>query len=972
MGSYVSEAKAVAKVTLDGAEAGAQLKTLENSAKNLQKSLVDLYKAPVIDKAKIKETETALNEVEQTMKGINAQSVSYQRVLSNLSGSSLKELQAAYKKLAFEVKTTARNTDEWKQKASNLQKIDAEIKKVTSEMRAAGVQTKTLGNSFSNISSQLFGAAGLIGLFATLGSVIKGAFNTIKEFGKGISELEAITGASGDDLEFLKNKAKDLGATYGKSATEIVEAMKMVGSAKPELLENVDALGKVTEAVLTLSNASGMDLATATSSLTTIMNQFGHGAELANEDINILAAGSKFGAVEVDYLADAISKVGTVANAAGLTLQQTTAAMELFGEKGVKAEIAGTGFKSVLVELQKDTKNYTNGVFDLNKAIDNNQSISGDNIALQKKFGKEFFSLAQILLQNKDRFNELNTQVTGTNTAFEQAAIAMNNLSGDMDKLGGTWDKFVLSLEDGNGAISTVMRGAIQLFTDYINTLSKINDSSTTTKERFESWAKALLFVNPVLSVLNAQLAKAAGLWDKMFGDGNKPDEKASMPNLGAMGLAIETAKIKLAQNTANEKLKIETELSEEEQKALDKKSEAWKKANDDMLKASESLADQIKQMNIQMIADAQTQDEAEVEYWYEKEQEKINASLASKEMKDAALQTLEILHQDKLQEIQDNYLAIDLENQNKLLEEQKAEEAKQLLDAEELEKQKKDIADKARKAELDAEKKLQEEKIKLIRKKLQEAQIISGAFYDFITTAMDNELIAAGDNEERKKQILKKYADTQFAAKSGQIIASTALAIMQTLAELGPIAGPIASVIIGATGVAQLAMANTERQKMKGLASGGRFGVTRAQDGRNFSAEYGGNGFGYYSTPTVLIAEEGPEFVVSNKALKVPAIKRAIDAIDNYQRGQSLSQLNYSGLMNSMQKVRGFADGGFTQTTTAPQVPDNSTAEIVAAIIGLRNDLIGKFESVEVFVEIQKIRDAENTLSSLETEVRI
>jgi len=253
--------------------------------------------------------------------------------------------------------------------------------------------------------------------------------------------------------------------------------MKLVGSAKPELLSNVGALSDVTRSVLTLSKATGMDLTESTKNVTTIMNQFGLSALESDRTVNVLAAGSKFGAVEVDYLGESISKVGTIAKSAGMSLEQTTAMMELFGEKGVKAETAGTGFKGVLVKLQADTKNYTNGMFDLNKAIENNQSISGNNIALQKKFGTEFFGLAQILFQNADRFHELTKQVTGTNVALEQMTIASDNLSGDMDKMKSSWGSFMLSLEDGKGPIANVFRYLAQFITNALGGLALLSKS---------------------------------------------------------------------------------------------------------------------------------------------------------------------------------------------------------------------------------------------------------------------------------------------------------------------------------------------------------------------------------------------------------------------------------------------------------------------------------------------------------------
>jgi len=352
-------------------------------------------------------------------------------------------------------------------------------------------------------------------VLAVVGTAVVALVKHSMEFAKSVSELSALTGATGKDLDYLKDKAIDLAKEYGKSAVEIVVAMKLVGSAKPELLSNVSALSDVTQSVLTLSKATGMDLTESTKAVTTIMNQFGLSAIESDRTINVLAAGSKYGAVEVDYLGESVSKVGTIAKSANLTLEQTVAVMELFGEKGVKAETAGTGFKGVLVKLQADTKNYTNGLFDLNKAIDNNQSIAGDNIELQKRFGTEFFGLAQILFQNKTRFEELNKQVTGTGVAMEQMLIATDNLSGDVEKMTSSWDAFLLSLENGKGPMANASRWLVQMGTFYANTFSSWSKDAAqneeaaiekSTKVRIDSMKKLMPGQKDQLKYINEKI----------------------------------------------------------------------------------------------------------------------------------------------------------------------------------------------------------------------------------------------------------------------------------------------------------------------------------------------------------------------------------------------------------------------------------------------------------------------------------
>jgi hypothetical protein len=450
---------------------------------------------------KIKRTEDQLKRSQKTEEDYQAKLEQTKKVLNNLSGTSYDELVAVQKVLQKEVKKSNSDLADHEIKLEQLQRVNAQVASSSREMNSQfGAGAKGLSGFIGNMSMMpgIVGYAGrsiqglgdiiklfltsptMIAITAVLG-LVAGMYSLTKnsmEFSKAVSNLSALTGAVGKDLDYLKEQAKTLGKQYGKSAVEIVDAMKLVGSAKPELLSNVQALSDVTSSVILLSKATGMDLSESTKDVTTIMNQFGLSALDSDRTINVLAAGSKFGAVEVDYLGESISKVGTISKSAGLSLETTTAAMELFGEKGIKAEIAGNGFKKVLVELQSDTKNYTNGVFDLNKAIDNNQSIAGNNIALQKKFGQEFFGIAQILFQNKERFYELTKQVTGTNVALEQATIASDNLSGDVDKMNSSWKTFMLSLEDGKGPISNTFRSLVQWAKEAVDGMTFLTKSS--------------------------------------------------------------------------------------------------------------------------------------------------------------------------------------------------------------------------------------------------------------------------------------------------------------------------------------------------------------------------------------------------------------------------------------------------------------------------------------------------------------
>lgn len=204
--------------------------------------------------------------------------------------------------------------------------------------------------------------------------------------------------------------------------------------------------------------------------------------------------------------------------------------------------------------------------------------------------------------------------------------------------------------------------------------------------------------------------------------------------------------------------------------------------------------------------------------------------------------------------------------------------------------------------------------------------------------TALQEKLEKKKANEKLKIQ--KKYADVNFAMQVAQIVSNTAVSIMKALADLGPVAGPVAAALMGVTGAAQLVVANAERQKVKrmtlngsasgsssvgsrvasGRESGGRIDVEREQDGKHFNAEYAPGKRGYVDHPTVIVGE-GPrgrskEWVASNAALENPTIAPLINMMDAAQRAGQIRTFDMSKYLMAMQ---GRALGGSIARQTAP-----------------------------------------------------
>lgn len=317
-----------------------------------------------------------------------------------------------------------------------------------------GVSTAALAKIASPAGIAV-GAAGAVG--AALYTAEKHAI----EFEDALSNLSAITGTTGKDLDTLKERIIATGKETHTSFKTIADAYTVVGSKMPALLQNQEGLDAVTRSVITLKKASRMSLEDATNSLTGIMNQMGASFFEADEYINVLAAGSKNGAGDIQYLATAFDQCGTAVNTAGLSIQQGTALIEMLANKVPSASTAGVQLRNVLIKMSTASDEYNPKVVGLTTALQNLSKKTGDTSFMVKMFGAENMAAAIQLANNAVKVNNLTKAVTGTAEAHKQAAIQVNNVAGAWKGLGQDWDNFATAITSKSGPIQTAIRGVI-------------------------------------------------------------------------------------------------------------------------------------------------------------------------------------------------------------------------------------------------------------------------------------------------------------------------------------------------------------------------------------------------------------------------------------------------------------------------------------------------------------------------------
>lgn len=435
----------------------------------------------------------------------------------NLNEAKRNFLSAAYsyKKLGDEGRKTdaGRKLLDIKEKAAatirELQATKNELQELTRASNQTSMSTSMSssknglmgGNILQSLTSQLGGVGNIVGDFAsalggelsigaaaaTAGLAAAGiavakfvdvseeAIQKSSEFGKALSELGAITGLRGNDLQNLRGQIQDLGKETNTSVVDVTNGMAKIGGAMPQLLKDTDGLGQMFKQSSTLAKAGLMSQEDAVEALTTIMGQFSHGVGDASKDVDILANASQSGSAEISDLAATIKVAGVAAANGGLSLQQTAAMAEVLGDKALKGSEAGTQLRNIFSKFSAE------GIKDADTMMQTLSEHAGDTAYMVKQFGLDSANAAAMLAEGGDRYKELLSAMEETGTATEMASENFNNLQGDIDKIKTQWDNFLSSfnVDAANGPVRSLVQSFGELMTAITQVFDVFKNSST-------------------------------------------------------------------------------------------------------------------------------------------------------------------------------------------------------------------------------------------------------------------------------------------------------------------------------------------------------------------------------------------------------------------------------------------------------------------------------------------------------------
>ena len=327
------------------------------------------------------------------------------------------------------------------QSATALQKISA-----------TGEKLQTVGSNIESAGKKLLPVTGAVTALGTA------AVKTAADFDSAMSQVATMSGATGSDLEALRDKAREMGAKTKFSASEAAEAMNYMAMAGWKTGDMLDGI----EGIMNLAAASGEDLATTSDIVTDALTALGLSAADSGHFADILAAASSNANTNVSMMGETFKYCAPVAGALGFTAEDTAEAIGLMANAGIKSSQAGTAMRTMLTNLTGEVK-FSGAAF-------------GEMTVQTTNADGSMRSLGDILADCRVAFSQMSESERSANAealvgknAMSGFLAVMNAAPGDIEKLNsainncdGTAEKMATTMQDNLEGQLTILKSQLE------------------------------------------------------------------------------------------------------------------------------------------------------------------------------------------------------------------------------------------------------------------------------------------------------------------------------------------------------------------------------------------------------------------------------------------------------------------------------------------------------------------------------
>ena len=374
-------------------------------------------------------------------------------------------------------------------------KFKTGFKSALADLKTFQSQTATSKDKLAAFSSAATSAGKSLtkGLTVPIAGIGAASVAVTAKFDAGMSKVQAISGATGKEMEQLRAKAKEMGAQTKFSATESAEAfnyMAMAGWKTEDMLDGI-------EGIMNLAAASGEDLATTSDIVTDALTAFGLSAKDSTHFADVLAAASSNANTNVAMMGETFKYVAPVAGALGFSVEDVSTAIGLMANSGIKGSQAGTALRNLFTRLAKPTKESAEVMKQLGISVTDSSGKMKDFDTIMGDLRKGFAGLSEAqktqaatalagqygmsgllaIVNSSDKdFNKLKDSIYNADGASQKMAETM------MDNLPGAITLAKSALEGLGIRIGEVITPAIikvvRAFTSFISWLSQASDGT--------------------------------------------------------------------------------------------------------------------------------------------------------------------------------------------------------------------------------------------------------------------------------------------------------------------------------------------------------------------------------------------------------------------------------------------------------------------------------------------------------------
>lgn len=431
----------------------------------------------------------------------------------------IEELNNYINKATEEEKGNEKQMNQWREALANanteLNRLESELEKVPNSLEIAGQQMQDFGDKVQSVGGHLSSAGTTLtrNVTAPLMAVGGIAIKTTADFDTSMSKVAALSGATGDEFEKLRQTARDLGSTTRFSASEAADAlsyMALAGYSTEDMLGSIDG-------VLQLAAASGMDLAEASDLVTDYLSAFGLEAEDATRMADELAYAQANSNTTTIQLGEAFGNSAAQMHTAGQTMETTTAILEALANQGLKGSEAGTALAAIVRDI---TQNMEDGkimigdtavaVTDAEGNFRNLIDILGDvedatdgmgsaekSAALMTTFtARSVKGVSIALTEGTDNIKDYEEELGNADGSAQNMAETMqDNLSGQLTMLKSELQELAISFGD---ILVPEIRKGVSWISKQVEAFSKLDRKTKTQIIKYAALAAAM---GPVLSI---------------------------------------------------------------------------------------------------------------------------------------------------------------------------------------------------------------------------------------------------------------------------------------------------------------------------------------------------------------------------------------------------------------------------------------------------------------------------------------